>query len=121
LSKKFKLKHVEDETFHNNANICQKLCKIISTYPSEINCLLVENYYFPMQGDCFDTDNISVINHQLTQKCHIFYNQTQELSEKQILEITYKWLTDSHTLIHKKFSFRDTSEMKNFIIRNQPN
>jgi hypothetical protein len=113
LGKNFKLKSSKYDLLQMNTVESYYLKNTSLSLPPDVNCFIIDN---PRISRIKSPDNFSVFRHKITRTIlYVIYNSEEELSDEEIIKFIDNYINPTDVLPVQKFSFKDTSEIKDFI------
>jgi hypothetical protein len=117
LTTKFNLKWFDNMNPKIRTEEYKKIFSLLLCYPPEVNWLNITDPNSIKKNYIDFIDNFSIF--KLLQRWHNYfiYNCKEQLSKDQVIQIINRYMKPLFPVDRRKFSFRDTTEMKNFVIK----
>jgi hypothetical protein len=120
LRTKFCLKSFYTTRLQMSNSELNTFARDLMAYPFNVNCLIVKNPLSFKLNDEFDANDFSVF-HDSRKLIFVMYNSKEEMSKDKVFGILSSKISQLIPPMPQEFIFLNTTDMKNFIIRNKPN
>jgi hypothetical protein len=121
LKRKFRLKLFKNENFDLIIDRYEFLKRNMNAFPCEVNCFIIDNLTIIRMKNRYDVNDFSVFRPKVACFLFVIYNLEEKISDKEVFEFISNNIWELEVIPVQKFSFGDTSKMKNFFDKNVPN
>jgi hypothetical protein len=122
LKRKFKLKWFKHDILQMDTKEGVYLKDTMLSFPPEVNCFIIDNPFITRIKNRYNIDDFSAFRHKADITAwYAIYNSKEELSYFEAINFIANNIHQLHISPFQKFSFKYTSEMKDFINENLQN